>query len=52
MLISEEYLYVKNILAKCNEDAYLPILHLPRIELRYKLQEILHRVTAPLVKNV
>ena len=47
MLISEECLYVKNILAKCNEDAYLPILHLPRVELRCKLQELLHRVTAP-----
>ena len=47
MLISEECLYVKNILAKCNEDAYLPILHLPRVELRCKLQEILHRMTTP-----
>ena len=26
---------------------YLPILHLPRVQLRYKLQEKLHRVTRP-----
>ena len=47
MLINEKCLYVKNILAKWNEDAYLPILHLPRVDLRCKLQEILNRVTAP-----
>ena len=51
MLISEECLYVKNILAKWNENAYLPILHLPKVELRCKLQEILHRVTAPLAEQ-
>ena len=27
---------------------YLPILHLPKVELRWKLQEKLHRVTGPL----
>ena len=27
---------------------YLPILHLPRVELRCKLQEKLHRVSGPL----
>ena len=27
---------------------YLPILHLPRVELHCKLQEKLHRVTGPL----
>ena len=42
MLISEEWL------VKCNEDAYLPILHLSRVELHCKLQEKLHRVTVPL----
>ena len=28
---------------------YLPILHLPKVELRCKLQEKLHRVTGPLL---
>ena len=27
---------------------YLPILHLPKVELRCKLQEKLHHVTGPL----
>ena len=31
---------------------YLPILHLPRVELRCKLQEKLHRVTWPLVQDI
>ena len=31
--------YVKNTLAKCNEDSYLPILNLSRVELRCKLQK-------------
>ena len=31
--------------AKCNEDSYLVILHLSRVELHCKLQEKLHRVT-------
>ena len=39
---------VKNILANCDENLYLPILHLPRVELHCKLQEKLHRVTGPL----
>ena len=39
---------MKNTLAKCNEDAYLPSLHLSTVELRCKLQEKLHRVTWPL----
>ena len=30
---------------------YLPILHLPRVELRCKLHEKLHRVTWPLVQD-
>ena len=29
----------------CDGNMYLPILHLPRVELRRKLQEKLHRVT-------
>ena len=37
--------YVKNILANCNGNLYLPVLHLPRVELHCKLQEKLHRVT-------
>ena len=35
--------YVKNISAKCDGSLYLPILHLPRVELHCKLQEKLHR---------
>ena len=48
MLISEDCLinYVRNTLAKCNEDAYLPSLHLSTVlELRRKLREKLRRVT-------
>ena len=37
--------YVKNVLANCDRNMYLPILHLPRVELRCKLQEKLHPVT-------
>ena len=37
--------YVKNILANCDGNLYLPILHLQRVELHCKLQEKLHRVT-------
>ena len=40
--------YVKNILANCDGNMNLPILHLPRVELHCKLQEKLHRVTGPL----
>ena len=39
--------YGKNILANCDGNLYLPILHLPRVELHCKLQEKLHRVTGP-----
>ena len=39
--------YVKNILANYDGNMYLPILHLPRVELHCKLQEKLHRVTGP-----
>ena len=48
MLISVECLICEEYMANFNEDAYLPILHLSRVELRCKLQEKLHRVTAPL----
>ena len=41
-------LYVKNIMANCDGNMYLPILHLPRVELHCKLQEKLHCVTGPL----
>ena len=41
--------YVKNILANCDGSLYLPILHLPRVELHCKLQEKLHHVTRPLL---
>ena len=39
--------YGKNILANCDGYLYFPILHLPREELRCKLQEKLHCVTGP-----
>ena len=38
--------YVKNTLASCDGNLYLPILHLPRVELLCKLQEKLHRALA------
>ena len=41
--------YVKNILANCDGNMYLPILHLVRVELHCKLHEKLHRVTGPLI---
>ena len=40
---------MKNTLAKCIEDAYLPSLHLPTVEFPCKLQEKLHRVTWPYI---
>ena len=40
--------YVKNILANCDGNMYLPILHLPKVELHCKLQEKLHCVAGPL----
>jgi hypothetical protein len=39
---------VEKTSAECNEDSYLAILHLSRVELHCKLQEKLHRVTWPL----
>ena len=41
--------YVKNILANCDGNMYLPILHLLRVDLHCKLHEKLHRVTGPLL---
>jgi hypothetical protein len=48
----KNFRYVEKTSAECNEDSYLAILHLPRVELHCKLQEKLHRVTWPLVKLV
>ena len=45
----KNFRYVEKTSAECNEDSYLAILHLSRIELHCKLQEKLHRVTWPLV---
>ena len=41
--------YVENILASCNGNLHLPILHLPRVELHCKLREKLHRVTGAVI---
>jgi hypothetical protein len=43
----KNFRYVEKTSAKCNEDSYLAILHLSRVELHCKLQEKLHRVTWP-----
>ena len=45
----KNFRYVQKTSAECNEDSYLAILHLSRVELHCKLQEKLHRVTWPLV---
>ena len=44
----KNFRYVEKTSAECNEDTYLAILHLSRVELHCKLQEKLHRVTWPL----
>jgi hypothetical protein len=44
----KNFRYVQKTSAECNEDSYLAILHLSRVELHCKLQEKLHRVTLPL----
>ena len=44
----KNFRYVEKTSAECNEDPYLAILHLSRVELHCKLQEKLHRVTWPL----
>ena len=44
--------YVKFILANCDGNMYLPILHLPGVELRCKLIEKLHRVIGPLLTKL
>ena len=41
----KNFRYVEKTSAECNEDSYLVILHLSRVELHCKLQEKLHRVT-------
>ena len=45
----KNFRYVEETSAECNEDSYLAILHLSRVELHCKLQEKLHRVTWPLL---
>ena len=45
----KNFRYVEKTSAECNEDSYLAILHLSRVELHCKLQEKLHRVTWPIV---
>jgi hypothetical protein len=42
----KNFRYVQKTSAECNEDSYLAILHLSRVELHCKLQEKLHRVKA------
>ena len=50
ILICEECLiYVKNTLAKCNEDTYLTILQLSRVDSCCKLPAKLHHVTMSLL---
>ena len=44
----KNFRYVEKTSTECNEDSYLVILHLSRVELHCKLQEKLHRVTWPL----
>jgi hypothetical protein len=44
----KNFRYVEKTSAECNEDSYLAILHLSRVELHCKLQEKLHGVTWPL----
>ena len=49
MKFVKNFRYVEKTSAECNEDSYLVILHLSRVELHCKLQEKLHRVTWPYV---
>jgi hypothetical protein len=39
----KNFRYVEKTSVECNEDSYLAILHLSRVELYCKLQEKLHR---------
>ena len=48
----KNFRYVEKTSAECNEDSYLAILHLSKVELHCKLQEKLHRVTWPLVLEI
>jgi hypothetical protein len=43
----KNFRYVEKTSAECNENSYLVILHLSRVELHCKSQEKLHRVTWP-----
>jgi hypothetical protein len=43
----KNFRYVEKTSAECNEDSYLVILHLSRVELHCKLRGKLHRVTWP-----
>jgi hypothetical protein len=43
----KNFRYVEKTEAECNEDSYLVILHLSRVELHCELQDKLHRVTWP-----
>jgi hypothetical protein len=47
----KNFRYVEKTSTECNEDSYLAILHLSRVELHCKLQEKLHRVTWPLERE-
>jgi hypothetical protein len=47
----KNFRYVEKTSAECNEDSYLVILHLSRVELHCKLRGKLHRVTWPLAIN-
>ena len=44
----KNFRYVEKTSAECDEDSYLVISHLSRVELHCKLQEKLHRLTWPL----
>ena len=44
----KNFRYVEKTSAECNEDSYLAISHISRVELHCKLQEKLHRVKAML----
>ena len=48
----KNFRYVEKTSAECNEDSYLVILHLSRVELHCKLRGKLHRVTWPLGRIV
>ena len=47
----KNFRHVEKTSAECNEDSYLAIFYLSRVELHCKLQEKLHRVTWPLAMS-